>query len=619
MQSLKLRLSILSLAFVTALTFMPVQAQAYDKDTHFYATALYLIYCGIKPAFAFKIAAAAQQIDESKISTPMFTERQRRLFHFPQELLEVPVPEPTAEELKQFEKLAQGKEIAEINAALEQLAKDGARDVVHGPAIHALAGVVRNNPFAYNLILYGALRNSIWMIGGGLHTWMDSYGHENFSAAIGHANAGHGPDRPYWYWDKYLEMVHGAMQIMVRIRHLLPANALEPNFKLPGTNKSALDATADEIFENFKNNKDVTSVLSRNILKSKEYTYFVLTRVFVGLYQMKAVIDKDEIVKLLNNEDLFSQGKDCYEILADVIEKYLHMTESERAKIFDLQIIRNDLLKSQTLKMNVDKILALKAEEFERYKASVKDQIQANRIKDPFRVMAEEMAESILLTYVPKELSNERSFLVERDNAFREFEMKTRIENVQNLIYKYTNIKVVFVESNPEKLVKEMIENDGDLEKTVKALEDIQVVTLSFSEKMAWRWQIFRYYLVDLILGLRLKNGIKDGFKKNWWKPLNWITATSLSHTYTDPRVILVQYDKEFKGALATGVFKKLLTEKEAKKIIDRHDQLQKKLQAAIQKEPSKIIPLIFPAYIPGPQGKTVILNSVRCEGAHSL
>src|SRR4051794_27152112 len=85
-------------------------AFAYDIDTHMYSTALMLIFSGIRPEVAMKMAASAQWIDESPITTPMFTERQRRLFHFPQELVDSDIPLPSGPQLADFLKKIEGAE-----------------------------------------------------------------------------------------------------------------------------------------------------------------------------------------------------------------------------------------------------------------------------------------------------------------------------------------------------------------------------------------------------------------------------------------------------------------------------------------------------------------------------
>lgn len=532
---------------------------AYDIDTHMYSTTLMLIFCGVKPEMAYKMAAAAQWIDESPITTPMFTERQRRLFHFPQELVDAEIPLPKGPELASFLQKIEG---AENNTDIQKSIESGARDVVHGLEFNALGGVIRDNPFAYNLALYAAMRKSIWMMGGAIHVLHDSFGHRNYSAALGHANAGHDPDRPYLHWDNYKKMVHATTQMMVLVRRLLPPEALDPNFVLPGTNIKALEADADTIHKAFVENPIITGVLAKNILRSTEYTHYVISGVLYGLDKMGAIVDKNEIKRVLMNTEMFQQGKDSYEILAGLIESYIMMPEAQRAKIFDLNVVRKSITGSITLGRSIDQLI-------QSHGVVLSDDRRA-----VIKELSAEIAENILLTQVPKELTNERSFLVEKENIFRTYEMNMRLNGVKSLITHFTGKNVVFTAGNPKTIMKEIVESDDDLERVADTLKNTEFVTLTRSERLKWNLQMFRYYIVDLVVGLRLKNGWGQKFKI-----LNWVGATPTAHTITDPRVLALLDEKEFNTAVSTGLLSKMLTPQQADKIISRHQELQTKLR----------------------------------------
>ena len=559
-------------------TLLSNVAQAYDIDTHFYATSLMLIFCGVKPAIAFKIAAAAQWIDESPMTTPMLGERQRRLFHFPQELTDTQLPLPSDAEIKVFfqklmNQIPNEQDLIEFKSdfAKHDSETDAfsmhSRDVVHGQEFHALAGVIRDNPFAYNLAFYGAIRQSIWMVGGALHVLMDSFGHSTFSAALGHANAGHAPDRPFQYWEKYEKMVNSVVHLMTHVRKLLPKEALDPNFILPGINKPSLDATAEEIDQAFIQNPDIKAVLARDILRSPEYTRYVVGSLMLSLYKLGAILDENEMARVASNSSLYNQGKDSYEIFSDLIEGYLRMPEVDRAQVFDLNIVRKNITGSISLGRRIEAVIADRS------------QIAGEKEK-VIKEIASEIAETMLLTLVPTELKKERSFLVEKENIFRKLEMKLRIENLQGLIFKFVGQKVVFTADNPRKAMKEVLENASDMERAVKALNETEIVTLSKNEKLRWTWQMFRYYIVDLIQGLTIKNG----FKTDWKQLLSWFGAKAGAHTQTDPRVVTLMSDTEFNKAVQDGVLKQIISGKYAKQIIKDHEDLQTQLRTEAAK-----------------------------------
>ncbi|MGZ3748872.1 MAG: DUF6765 family protein, partial [Pseudobdellovibrionaceae bacterium] len=173
---------------LSALIF--AQAHAYDIDTHFYSTAAVLIKRGVKKEVAYKLAAYAQWIDESGLTTPMTTERKRRLFHFPTPLMLKKVPKPSAQEVSEFLEQME-KQTNEV------LAKKGNfKDRVHGKNMGVLAEVIENNPMAYDIMKKGLATGDFVLVGAGIHILMDSYGHSGFTPFEGHAHAGHDPDAP---------------------------------------------------------------------------------------------------------------------------------------------------------------------------------------------------------------------------------------------------------------------------------------------------------------------------------------------------------------------------------------------------------------------------------------
>lgn len=151
---------------------------SYDKDVHYYVTAMILsdLEKNGKPLSSSKLLAALsnQYVDDNDNTLPTmnpFNPQQRRNWHFPAEMTE-------------------------------------------GLIKNDYGTVKRNSVFAKHNVNRGLQDNNPTLLGMALHTYLDSYAHESYSAYFGHAAAGHDPDRPHLDPDKFKEAVQMLYKIL---------------------------------------------------------------------------------------------------------------------------------------------------------------------------------------------------------------------------------------------------------------------------------------------------------------------------------------------------------------------------------------------------------------------
>ncbi len=153
-------------------------SQAYDKDTHFYV--MYTIYrdCGFDAAQAAEIATYDEYIDEHPKTEPTINPKdreQRRTFHFP------------------------------------------------SGTSWTCPNTIRNSPYGKHNVNRGFQENDTTLLGMSMHVYMDSYAHETWGPLVGHAAAGHDPDRPHLATSKFRHMVRMSYNI---VRHFRAINSL---------------------------------------------------------------------------------------------------------------------------------------------------------------------------------------------------------------------------------------------------------------------------------------------------------------------------------------------------------------------------------------------------------
>lgn len=154
---------------------------AYDQDTHYYVTTMILADLGGGTNLSdqrLTAALANQYVDDNPNTLPTFNPlnpEQRRKFHFP--------------------------------ASWKSSGRTTCTTMGCSVGFPTYEGTARNSPWAKHNVNYALKTNDPMLLGMALHTYMDSYSHEGYGAWVGHATAGHDPDRPHLATDKFREMV----------------------------------------------------------------------------------------------------------------------------------------------------------------------------------------------------------------------------------------------------------------------------------------------------------------------------------------------------------------------------------------------------------------------------
>jgi hypothetical protein len=141
-----------------------LNAHAYDKDIHYYLTYYIAQRVGFTDEQAYQLAASDQYVDEHPDTLPtgwptQAGAEQRRLYHFPK--------------------------------WDSTYSPDTLRNSFFGrfDVLSALNDSASSDP---------VVRSRSWFrMGLSLHVFQDTYAHEGYGYSIGHAAAGHDPDRPY--------------------------------------------------------------------------------------------------------------------------------------------------------------------------------------------------------------------------------------------------------------------------------------------------------------------------------------------------------------------------------------------------------------------------------------
>ena len=166
---------------------------AFDMDMHYYVSAYIWSHfnSGAKLNDAQIIAARSNQFtdDNMEVTGPSQSgttdgARQRRNWHFPAEFKE-------------------------------------------GSILNYYGITTRNSVYAKHVVNKALETNNPYQLGMAMHTYLDSFAHEGYAGRIGHASAGHDPDRPHLDPDKFREATFMMGQIIRQwfINNGLPMNA----------------------------------------------------------------------------------------------------------------------------------------------------------------------------------------------------------------------------------------------------------------------------------------------------------------------------------------------------------------------------------------------------------
>lgn len=174
------KIKFIALLLGMCVIFAGFAANAYDKDSHFYVVYSIFRDSGFSPEESTQMAKLDEYIDEHPDTEPSINpskREQRRTFHFP------------------------------------------------SGTNFTCPNTLRNSPYAKHNINKGFLSNDEIQLGMALHVYMDSFAHETWGPFIGHAPAGHDPDRPHLDWTKFRQMVR---MVYIIAAHYRQINNLPP-------------------------------------------------------------------------------------------------------------------------------------------------------------------------------------------------------------------------------------------------------------------------------------------------------------------------------------------------------------------------------------------------------
>ncbi|HPI39923.1 MAG TPA: hypothetical protein PLJ21_03915 [Pseudobdellovibrionaceae bacterium] len=408
-----MRLFNLKILFLIPIFTLTLRSEAYDIDTH-----LRMIYAnarmsGIGHEVALMLAMSSQWVDISPLSTPMGSliigTRLRRLFHF-----------PGSRSIKIDNKDTHGKMDA-----------------------NSVTKTIRLDPMGSNLIMEGMRKGWLPLVGFGLHTLPDTFGHEGWIAEIGHANGGHEPDRPWRSWNKYKQMTLAVTRAMISIRELLPLEALD--YETPrnrGLWNNELDISNPEQVSN-RFIQMIEPVANNNIFKDPRYTR-PATRFLLQNLQDLGFIHPYIQINSLIDESLFNGQKDLQEIFRTLVNNVLAQ-ELQGVSLFNQQMLLSDILRGYPL----DKTQNI-FQQIARFPGDIQESI-ANRI-----VML------ILDKHVPDKIGETslgltNYFVWEPENDIRKLEMKLRMEDWRKLTIQYFNQDWFFIEPSSKSNLKTIL------------------------------------------------------------------------------------------------------------------------------------------------------------------
>lgn len=398
---------------ITLILITPPIAKAYDSDTHLRMTYSAARFVGINHEVSLMLAMSAQWNDVSALTTPMGSlvvgTRLRRLFHFP----------------------------ASRSVEIDNTGAHGSTN------FNTVTKAYRLDPMGSELIIEGMRKGYLPFVGNGIHTLQETFGHEGYAAEIGHAYAGHEPDRPWRNWHKYKQMSLAVIRAMIGIRELLPEEALDfSTLKERGLWNDSTDRNnAEQLTKIFL--KKIEPVANNDIFKDPRYTR-PTTKFILQRLQERRFINPLIDISTLMKEEYFDGSKDVHQIFHDIIYA-LTAREIRGENIMNKDALLDDVLRGYPLEQEKN-LFAQIAE----YPKEIKENI-ANRI-----VMI------LLDKYIPDtngitSLGFSNNFIWEPNNKLREMEMQLRMDDWRKLTNEMFGANWYFIPPQPSMLAKTLI------------------------------------------------------------------------------------------------------------------------------------------------------------------
>ncbi len=485
-------------AAVAASTLGGTVAQAYDEDTHFYATYSMARFSGITHEVAVKLALGAQWMDESYLSDPtsmivlpITGIRKRRLLHFPS-----------------------SRAVGEF-ASVQQQAF-GLADKMHNPIVEKIVDEIRNrtgikvdpanlsflsntepeHPLATALLTQGLKEGNLMKCAASLHTLEDSFAHAGTPAEEGHMKFWHWPDRPFDAVDKYFEMTEAVFSAMVAIRSQLPIQALDCSLTI-GINGATngvpnCKRDAEELQAAYTSLKIVQHVVRYNPLEDRRYIETTMNLIFEESAKLGILkITKPAFFQLVNKA-VQSGRKGSYAVLQAVLEAMLEMEAADPThKVLDLK----------RLLVATGKVVESPAiSEWDYAQAEIKDR-DKKAGRSLYSSFAERLANDLLQWQVPLPLSLTHRVELEVDGGpVREKEMELRIGRIRAMINSLYGINLKMIPNNTkdEAGFKKEIDGDPSAEPTIPKSSVVTYATFNLREKKRFNQIIFAYLFPSL-------------------------------------------------------------------------------------------------------------------------
>lgn len=541
---------------LTSLTLLASSAQAYDSDTHLRMTYAAARHAGINHEVSLMLAMADQWIDVSALTTPMGSlmigTRLRRLFHF-----------PTSRSMR-----------------IDNRDSHGRLD------FNTVTKAVRMDPMGAELLSEGMKTGNLLMVGAGLHTLQDTFGHEGWLAEVGHASGGHEPDRPWRNWDKYKEMNLNIFRAMISIRKLLPPEALDMETpKKTGAWSAKIDInSAESLTQDFLDH--VSKIANNNIFADPRYTVPAVDFLLKNLQEMKFF--KAEIdTKSLVDASLHDGSMDIHLIFKEVVKKAYAM-ELQGIEVFDRKVLFSDILRGYGLDSNSKDVFQTISTWPEDIRTTVLN-----------RIVSKVLDAHVPDTIGKSSLGTSNHFVWEPSGELRNLEMKLRMNDWRELTVKMYQSDWHFDEARNNILLKEIVVNPivylkigvgkffglvkagalkvagkkqktelevgkaaaAELEKYVKGVYDVspdtELVTMPKDYRKRWVGMILNFAWFDWVKG---NNRFKAG-------------ENNLAFLFADT----------FNKLIAKGEVKALINEKELKALANKMTITEPKLIEAIK------------------------------------
>ncbi|MEZ0392480.1 MAG: DUF6765 family protein, partial [Pseudobdellovibrionaceae bacterium] len=452
--------------FLALMVFSQV-GSAYSVDTHFYETYAMARWTGIGHEVALEIATYNQWIDVQLSTSAMFPTwvvggRLRRIFHFPTNKVEY-------------------KTGVETN---------------HGQHMKIYGLATKNHPFASEMLTEGLRTGNLMLVGGGLHTLMDSYAHSGNGYSVGHALMGHWPDRPYTYIEKHNEMRATLFKAFVAIRKLLPAEALDTNLNTTGK-KPNYQMSEKELFETYKENAVIKKIVESNPTRDARYVIPTLEEIIASAKRNNLVTDAfsmDWIKKTFPG--IFESGLDAREITEEIFRYLVKQPESEKAKLVNLSEVYTQVLPELPVGKTFNGLTITR----ERFAQELGE--EANEI------IVKELVRMVTWSIVPEEPFRDAKGNYRDDGytpkaAFEhegqyEREEKMKIGDWQNgLQTLFGTNKIVFAGTNWFIKAGQLFSKSKGASSLLESLERLEVIQMKFDYRMRYYWYSLKYAILE--------------------------------------------------------------------------------------------------------------------------